>query len=615
MSSKGLSLSISLEFRPVIEKVSMIVHKISGNKYGDKQSFMIESRIKKRMLELGIQDPDDYLEYIEGNEAELNNLVSLMTTHHTFFFREFAHFELLKAMLPQVVAAAKARGESTLKIWSSACSRGHEVYSLAMFMEYFLPTIDPSMKYTILGTDIDSESVRIAANGVYHHNELKEIPMNFLGNHWAKGTGDIALFSKIKKTIRSKCEFKIGNLLKIKDSVGNQKFDIVFCRNVFIYFEPFQIEVIAKELLHTMHPNGIFFSGMSESLMGYKLNVTSVGPSVYINSGVKPTQTQTHNIETIERSTQKSKRVLKVLCVDDSPSIITMLKKILSIDSGFEVVATASNGLEAAKKLQEHQIDLMTLDIHMPEMDGISYLKKYFNRSHPPVVMVSSAAREDSDVAIQALTLGASDYVEKPTLMSLEDRSDEIKNKLRALAGLSIVPHKISSMDLDFQKKIIIENTDQKLRLVVATLADLNKIINLFSESNGSQPATVILLEGYGEILEAIVNENRYKFKQEVIYCENTVSELKSDNIYFADARKVMSTLKKSHIDKKTSILCYGIMSRWISLEVSSWKASHILLEDYGVNENIRHPLYSRAHDIAPATSFYYISTMFLGKK
>lgn len=615
--SKELELSVSPEFKPIIEKVSEIVHKISGNKFGEKQSFMVESRIKKRMMELSIKSPDDYIKYIESNKAEINMLVSLMTTHHTFFFREFAHFDLLKNLLPKVVAACKQRGEKTVHIWSAACSRGHEVYSLAMFMEVILPTIDPTMNYKILGTDIDSESIRIATNGVYHHNELKEIPMSFLGEHWAKGSGEILLYSKVKKSLRDKCDFREGNLLQVKESSRSQKFDIIFCRNVFIYFEPYQIEAIAEELLKTLHPEGVFFSGISESLMGYKLEVSSVGPSVYIHSG--NTNPSAREVMPAPKSTDavvfQIQKYCRVLCVDDSPSIITMLKKILSKEHGFEVVATASNGVEAAEILKTMQIDLMTLDIHMPQMDGVAYLKKYYKKDHPAVVMVSSVDREDTELAIQALKAGASDYVEKPSLVTLEERGDELRNKFRALALVAPKNKLLSSMDKDFQIKISIESAETKIRLMVAAIADISKITTFFNEAACIQPPTLVLLEGYGEMLEAFVKENKYKFKQKVHYLKDGTQKLETDNIYFCDSRKMMKVLQKEHSMKPASVLCYGIVSRWTSQELLVWKTSHIVLEDYGHTENIKHPLYGRSGYIAPATSFYYLSLQYLSKK
>jgi len=154
MSDFALKTSVSNEFISLVEKVASLVHKISGNKLGDKQFFMIETRLRKRMLELGLKDPNEYVKYIDQNlQKESAVLVSLITTHHTFFFREFTHFELLKKMLPSLVSEAKARGDKLIRVWSAACSRGQEAYSIGMFLEYYLPQIDPSMDYTIFGSD------------------------------------------------------------------------------------------------------------------------------------------------------------------------------------------------------------------------------------------------------------------------------------------------------------------------------------------------------------------------------------------------------------------------------------------------------------------------------
>src|SRR5690606_29906934 len=102
---------------------------------------------------------------------------------------------------------------------------------------------------------------------------------------------------------------------------------------------------------------------------------------------------------------------IKVMCVDDSPVVLKLLKKIISSQHGFEVVATANNGAEAVDMLKKHEVDLMTLDIHMPVMDGVSYLEKNFKHGHPPVVMLSSVTEEGTGPSMRCLELGASDYV------------------------------------------------------------------------------------------------------------------------------------------------------------------------------------------------------------
>lgn len=611
--------TVNKEFVSLIEKVSTVVHKISGNRLGEKQYYMIETRIKKRMMELGIKDADEYLKYIDHNiDSESYVLVGLITTHHTFFFREFPHFEILKAKLPELVAAVKKRGEKTLSIWSAACSRGHEVYSLAMFLDYHLPHIDPTITFKILGTDIDGESVKIANNGVYNQSEIKEIPMNFLGNNWAKGTGEIAMFAKVKHNLKSKCEFRMGNLLKMNETVKNEKFDVIFCRNVFIYFENHQIEAIAKDLMSHLRPTGIFFSGISEPLSGLKVDVQSIGPSSYTHKSAPLETLKSEKMPTPMAAKMPEvfrPTLLKVLCVDDSPSILTLLKKVLTAEAGFEIVGTAINGKDAMEKMKTLKVDLMTLDIHMPEMDGITYLEKNYNKSHPPVMIISSASRADSDTAMKALKFGASDYVEKPALSNLEERGEEIRTKLRSIATDVHKKVSVSSFDKENEKQFVITSPEKKMRIIMGSLSHLPLLKGFFHGMDRSQPPTVIFFEGQGEILEAIVKEHKNDFKNPVYFLESMDTKLETNCIYFADFKKCFEWFYKKYSSTPASMLVYGNTSAHMAKEVMQWKGCQILLEDLGGQENLKHPLKSVSTDVVPATSFFYMSCRYLSMK
>ena len=621
--------TISKEFIYLIEKVSNVVHKISGNRLGDKQAYMVETRVKKRMMELGIKSADEYAKYIDQNlDHESYILVGLITTHHTFFFREFPHFEILKSKLPELLAGAKKRGDKNLTVWSAACSRGHEVYSLAMFLDFHIPQIDPSMSFKILGTDIDGESVKIANNGVYHHNEIKEIPMNFMGTNWAKGTGEIAMYSKVKTILKSKCEFRPGNLLKIYEAVKDQKFDVIFCRNVFIYFETQQIESISKELIARLQPHGVYFSGISEPLSGMKLELHSIGPSAYMHKAAAPATASkaismpspAGNVLPIRTSavsaptTTYQPQILKVICVDDSPSILTLLKKVLTPEHGFEIVATAINGKDAMEKMKTLKVDLMTLDIHMPEMDGIAYLEKNHTRSHPPVMIISSASRADSDTAMKAFKFGATDYVEKPALNNLEERGEEIRTKLKSIVGSS-KRSMVSSFDKDNQKTFVINNPEKKLRLMLGSLSDLGMFKAFFNETDNSQPPTFIFFEGSGEILEGIVKEHQRDFKKAVMLFENIETKLAPNTIYFVDFKKYFTMIHKKYSTMPTSILCYGNISSHSAKLIADWRPVELLIEDLGEKVNSKHPLKVYATDVVPATSFPYMSCRYLSTK
>jgi chemotaxis protein methyltransferase CheR len=622
--------TVNKDFVSLIEKVSNVVHKISGNRLGEKQAYMVETRVKKRMMELGLKTAEEYTKYIDQNiDHESYILVGLITTHHTFFFREFPHFEILKAKLPELLAAAKKRGDKTLSVWSAACSRGHEVYSLAMFLDFHVPQIDPSMSFKILGTDIDGESVKVASNGVYHQNEIKEIPMNFMGNNWAKGTGDISMYAKIKTVLKSKCEFRPGNLLKINEAVKDTKFDVIFCRNVFIYFESNQIEMISKDLMARLHPHGIYFSGISEPLSGLKLELHSIGPSAYVHKNNAPKPVAATNVLPIRTMNSVTAapvvnvaapvsyqpQILKVMCVDDSPSILTLLKKVLVPEHGFEVVATAINGKDAMEKMKTIKVDLMTLDIHMPEMDGVTYLEKNHTKSHPPVMIISSASRADSDTAMRAFKFGASDYVEKPALSNLEERGEEIRTKLRSIAGSTTRSLVISSFDKENQKTFTITHPEKKMRIMLASLSDLSALKQFFGETDNSQPPSLVFFEGQGEILEGILKEHQRDFKKDVVLFENIDMKLEANKIYFVDFKKYFSMIHKKYSSVPTSIMTYGNTSSHAAKMLSQWKGVELLLEDLGEKGNMKHPLKAYATDVVPATSFPYMSCRYLSMK
>jgi chemotaxis protein methyltransferase CheR len=620
--------NVSVEFTSLVEQVSNIVHRISGNRLGEKQAYMIETRVKKRMMELNFKSAKEYSEFIEKNfDKESHVLVGLITTHHTFFFREFPHFEILKLKLPAIVKEVKKRNEKNVMIWSAACSRGHEVYSLAMFLNALLPEIDPTISFKIIGTDIDNESIKIAQNGVYHQNEIKEIPMHYLNNNWAKGSGEIAMYAKVKSQLKSKCEFKVGNLLKMSESVGLQKFDVIFCRNVFIYFESHQIESISKDILNRLYPHGLYFSGISEPLTSLKLELLPIGPSAYMHKPLnKPTglgDTTATNIIPMPNKVDLSGStsaapILKVLCVDDSPSILTLLKKILSKEQGFEVVATASNGLEAIEKMKSGQFDLMTLDIHMPEMDGLTYLQKNHTNNHPPVVIISSASRADADTAMRAFKYGASDYVEKPALTNLDERGDEIRTKLRSLAGIKTKKVNVSSFDQENAAIFKISNPENKMRFISGSFSDLAVIKKMLNDLDHSQPPTILFFEGMGEVLETMANEHQRDFKKNVVFFNDTQQVLEANTIYFADFKKCLQPLVSKNKDKPFSVMIFGELSTFSNKVMKEslivMKTKEVLIEDRNEKYNSQHPLKAMATDIVPATSFMYMSCRFLSK-
>jgi len=416
----------------VVEEVSKIVSQMAGIQLGPRQVVMVENRLKARMVKMGIKDFNAYLKHLKTHqEEESQALLSLMTTHHTYFFREFSHFEfLLNKGLDALIQKAKQRGDNKIRIWSAAASRGQEAYSLAMFFKFHLAHSNSGVDFEIWGTDVDPESVNHAKNAVYKAEELKQSPAMYIGDNWVRGRGDVKDFSKLKENLRSKCHFSTLNLLKPESFLNGKTFDVVFCRNVFIYFNQEQIKQCSEQILKHLDPDGFFFLGVSETLNGLDLKVSSSGPSVYQH----PRPVQTFKVppkKQVPMSIPQEKRPIEVLCVDDSKAILTLLNGILTKDNGFVVKATASNGLEAIEKIKNEKFDVITLDMHMPELDGVGFLEKTKDMKRPPVIVVSSINRDDTSIAQKALGLGALDYVEKPSLENIAQASNEIRSKLK----------------------------------------------------------------------------------------------------------------------------------------------------------------------------------------
>jgi chemotaxis protein methyltransferase CheR len=604
-----------------IDEIAKLVTEITGVKLGARQGAMLEARLLKRMTQLGYSTPDLYLDYVRNNlEAEVPKLVALLTTHHTFFFREFAHFQYLEEHgLTPLVMRLRQQGESTLRVWSAACSQGQEVYSLAMFLSHHMRRLAPEMKFEILGTDVDPESVAKAQNGVYRWQDLKPVPLTYLWNHWVRGTGEISDFAKAKASIKSHCRFELGNLTDLARQSVRDTFHIIFCRNVFIYFEPDLVKQVARDLLGRLDENGLLFIGLSESLISSGLPLVPVAPSVYTRQdsilapnrgaalpGGRPAVSGTDAVATPARR-------YRVFCVDDSPTILTLLRRILEPE--FEIVGTAGNGIEAAQKVGVLKPDLMTLDIHMPEQGGIEYLEKHFGSGHPPVVILSSVPREDSMQAMRCLELGARDYVEKPELADLESRADEIRTKIRtAIQTAAIAMTGVSEIDRSFHQTIRISSLESKIRLIFAGAADRGKLAFILRECSGIQPPTVVLMEGSVGLLPSFASTLSGVIKTPCEVLDGAPRSLENGRIYVGDFQQAFQDIAMKAAGKQASVLLLGTPTDVMVRALARFSPSEVILEDHGTDLNSVTRGSFQPTYFVPYTSMAYHSNKYLGR-
>jgi chemotaxis protein methyltransferase CheR len=603
----------------IVRYVCKIVSKKSGNLLEEAQHSMVASRLKKRIIDLSLGTHQAYFEYIKSNmEEESKHLISLLTTHHTFFFREFYHFEYLIENIQEIIDNVRSRGESKIKIYSAACSRGQEAYSLAMFFNVILKKIDSTIDFEIIGTDIDEECITHAKNGVYNYVEIKKIPDQFLTGHFERGKGELSNFVRVKKEIKDKCSFYPANIFDQNHVRG--KFDIIFCRNVFIYFKQDEIHQVVDIFRRHLFPSGFFVTGLCESLKPLDLkNLYHRGICIYAFDEER-VKVSAHSIssssapEIIRKSIVPTKvnidvipKPIRLMIVDDSKSIQKLLSRIFDKDPDFDVVAIANDGVHAEELMKSHTIDAMTLDIHMPNKSGVEYLKDNHNSAHPKVVIVSSANREDSEFSSKAIEYGASDFVEKPALNNINQKAQEIKNKLKM--SFFNASNTKTQIHKSFQSKLTISNPQDKVRVLFCSKSSEFKLEHFIKEMGTSEPACIVLYEGNNNLLESFAKRLSSQLNKDIkVYGD----KLEVNGIYLADAESFFDNQLDKVNRLKVSVGVFGNCSEFIESKITDFKNAQLLLEDV---EEIKNDLYDIASDIFPYTSFYFVSSRFLGDK
>jgi chemotaxis protein methyltransferase CheR len=586
-----------------ISEICSYVEKRIGVHLGPRQHAMVQGRLRRRMFELQIATLQDYRSYLARNKREMEMLLSLLTTHYTYFFREFVQFEELEANLPALVRRAKERGSNRIDILSAGCSRGQEVYSLAMHLKKHLGEIAPGMDFRIHGTDVDPESVKVAANGVYKHDDIKAVPATYIDTHWARGTGEISAYVKAKKSIRDHCHFSVLNLLELKVLEG-RKFDAIFCRNVFIYFTAEQVAAVTRELVRHLHSGGLLFVGLTESLHGAEVPFRSVGPSVYGRRDDFDADEKTVQI----RAALPPKPVpnpLKVVCIDDSPSILTILQSVFGPDSGFQVVGVARNGDEGMEIIKKVRPDVVTLDIHMPVCDGIQFLRR-FGKTAPPVVVVSSVSREDAGLAFESLQLGAADYVEKPALNNLEQRADELRAKLKSAYRGRHSPRLVTPVDVEFKRTLKIEHPEQCARILLFSLADQERCRALVAQLSASRVPLFLAIEGANSVLPEVSVRMATSTGLPFQICEAGVK-----GAHFLGDWQTCVTEVARRAFSGVSVLVLGEASEHAAKSLPDLKGAQLILEDLGEGRGTS-AFTELASYVVPVTSFIYHSDEFL---
>jgi chemotaxis protein methyltransferase CheR len=240
------------------EQYRTLIYSESGITFTPTNRSILESRLKERLRENGMDSVKAYFAVISKDKEELKAFLDSITTNLTRFFRNQAHFDALERFVVPELLKIKAGSPGTLRIWSAGCSTGEEPYTIAMLMSEILPL---PWKYEIVASDISLKCLMTAKEGFYADNRITGIPENYLKKYFDKVEGGY----KIHGDIMSKIRFDYHNL---KNDSGLRNLDIVFCRNVIIYFDDAAQAAVINRFWDSMASKSFLFIGHSESLFG-----------------------------------------------------------------------------------------------------------------------------------------------------------------------------------------------------------------------------------------------------------------------------------------------------------------------------------------------------------
>lgn len=260
------------------QRIAEMIRQACGIHITDKKKTLIEGRMRRRMRHLGIANFNAYSKVLledDPDGVELAEFIDAVTTNKTDFFREPKHFDYLNEVLFPRFAA---EGRRNLKLWSAASSTGAEAYTLAMVAESFFAG---STDYSILATDICTEVLAKGAQALYPFNMMDPVPEEFRRRYVLIAKDPTRQEFRIAPQLRSKVRFQRLNL--VNDSYPFERdYDVIFLRNVLIYFDRMTQKRVLTKLVEHLRPGGHLFLGHSETLSGAGLPLSQVASTIFV---------------------------------------------------------------------------------------------------------------------------------------------------------------------------------------------------------------------------------------------------------------------------------------------------------------------------------------------
>ncbi len=358
---------------------------------------LVEARIRNRMDVLHSPNLADYLRIVESDPNEAKICIEALTTHKTEWFREVVHFKWLQGELLE-----KLRLGEPIHLWSAACSTGPEAYSLLFLC--LKVGLKPDF-IRLLATDLSSrvlqEAKRLPEESDFAHQ------VKFLQKHLPPGVNADSLVSK---AVKESIKFRPFNL--ISDYLpANLLFDVIFVRNVLIYFDAAKRVEVCRRLMAQLKPGGHLVLGLSETIHQFIPQLVPLGNTIYRyeGEGEKP------------KVKIKHKEDIRVLIVEDSKAIVKLLHDIFQTMPRVKVVGAVSTVSEAKVAISTLKPDFVSLDLNLADGSGVDLLHSNAKLGATRYAVVSDCTPSEGNLVLDALASGAEAYLQKPDLKGMAD--------------------------------------------------------------------------------------------------------------------------------------------------------------------------------------------------
>lgn len=265
------------------QQLSAFIYNELGIKMPESKNTMLTGRLARRLRALGLDDFSQYCQFLfspKGQQEEMVHLINAVTTNKTDFFREPNHFHYLtRTALPALKRQQRFTFRRPLRIWSAGCSTGEEPYTMAMVLAE-VQSAQPDFRFQILATDISTRVLEVARRAVYPMERIEPVSPLHRKNYLLKGRDrrnpEVRIVPELRRLVR------FGRLNFMAEEFGvSEKMDVIFCRNVIIYFDKATQEKLVRKFSNCLNPGGYLFLGHSESLHGYQTPFVQVAPTIY----------------------------------------------------------------------------------------------------------------------------------------------------------------------------------------------------------------------------------------------------------------------------------------------------------------------------------------------